>query len=255
MLSVAWLQDDWTSGTARHSVLSASDSSMVPLIDVGVSAFSVTNQDGNPGFKTGDMLDLDLTIRNNGVDPYADGGSISLYHVDGGSQQLIDRTSINSLSTTGAGQTQSFSATFDTSSVATTAHGLESFKVELSGLVADGKGANNIVTEYMAHDFTPSTDMPQADGVTSIPRGGSLDFDITGNPRDSIDTLVTMSPEFEVSPSGQNLWSTDWVVSPNSITAAGTTYERYVFTVEPVPSAASGDYDVRARFTLSLIHI
>ena len=45
MLSVAWLQDDWTSGTARHSVLSASDSSKVPLIDVGVSAFSVMNQD------------------------------------------------------------------------------------------------------------------------------------------------------------------------------------------------------------------
>jgi len=249
MLSIAWLQDDWTSGGTRHSVLSASDSSMVPLIDVGVSDFDVTNQDGKPGFKTGDTLDLDLTITNNGVDPYTDGGTISVYHVDGTNVQLIDSTSINSLSNTGTAKSQSFSTTFDTSSVATTAHGLENFKVELTGLVADGRGPNNAATEYVPHDFTPSTDLPQADGSTAIPRGGTLDFDITGHPRDSIDTLVTMTPEFEVSPTGQNSWSTEWVTAPNSITAEGTIYERYVFIVEPVATAASGDYDVRARFT------
>ena len=98
---------------------------------------------------------------------------------------------------------------------------------------------------YIEHDFTPSTDTPMADGDIAIPRGGSLDFDVTGNPRDGVDTMSTMTAEFEVAPSGSSSWSSDWVDAPTSLTAPGTQYERYVFTVEPVNTASSGDYDVQ----------
>ena len=58
-----------------------------------------------------------------------------------------------------------------------------------------------------------------------------------------------MTPEFEVSQAGANAWSADWVIAPSSLTAPGSQSEHWRFTVDPVNSASSGDYDVRARFT------
>ena len=249
MLTVGALYSGWSTSSAMLDVFTASDSSMVPLIDVGVESLTSDNQDGAPGFVPGDTLDIEVIVRNRGVDTYSDGGTLSVYLTQGGQDTLIDSTSLNTLTSGGASDMQSFTTTFDTSSIQTSANGHSVLKAVLSGLTDDGNGANNVGISYVAHDFSPSTDAPMAAGQTSIPRGGSLDFDVSGNPRDSVDTLVTMTPEFEVAPAGSDQWASDWVTAPNSVTAAGTQYERYVFTVNPIPSAGSGDYDVRARLT------
>lgn len=246
---VAALFSDWSTSSFGEDVYAAADGTMQPPIDVAVQSFTVDNQDGAPGFMAGDTLDLEVTVRNMGADEYADGGTISLFHSEGGQDTLIDSTSLNTLTKGGASDTQTFSATFDSSALQITANGLEGFKATITGLTGDGNGANNVQMSYMEHDYTPSTDTPIAAGQTAIPRGGSLDFDITGNARDGVDTLATMTPEVEVSPAGADAWSGDWVVAPMSLTAPGTQYERYVFTVNPVQTAGSGDYDVRARMT------
>jgi hypothetical protein len=249
MLTVGALYSGWNTSSGDLDVFTASDSSMIPLIDVGIESLTSDNQDGAPGFVPGDILDIEVIVRNRGVDTYSDGGTLSVYLTLGGQDTLIDSTSLNTLTSGGASDMQSFNTTFDTSNIQTSANGHSVLKAVLSGLTDDGNGANNVGISYVAHDFSPSTDAPMAAGQTTIPRGGSLDFDVSGNSRDSVDTLVTMTAEFEVAPAGTGLWASDWVTAPNSVTAAGTQYERYVFTVDPVPSAGSGDYDVRARLT------
>ncbi|MEE3309941.1 MAG: hypothetical protein VX230_00410, partial [Candidatus Thermoplasmatota archaeon] len=149
----------------------------------------------------------------------------------------------------GSSNTQTFSATYDTSIIQTTAYGLTGFQAKVTGLTDDGNAGNNIMMNYADHDYTPQADQPSADGQIQIARGSTLDFEVTGNPRDVVDTLATMSPEFETSQAGANAWSADWVITPNSLTAPGSQNEHWRFTVDPVNSASSGDYDVRARLT------
>lgn len=243
---VAALFSDWSTSSFQEDVYAAADGTMQPPIDVSVVSFTVDNQDGARGFMTGDTLDLSVTVRNAGADTYSDGGSIEMCY----DTQCFDQTALNTLSNAaGSTNTQTFSTTFDTSSIPNVANGLTGFKAQITGLTGDGNGANNVQMSYIEHDFTPSTDTPMAAGDIAIARGGSLDFDITGNPRDGVDTMATMTPEFEVAPTGTTIWESVWVDAPTGLTAQGTQYERYVFTVDPTSTASSGDYDVRARLT------
>ena len=243
---VAALFSGWSTSSFQEDVYAAADGTMQPPIDISMVSFTVDNQDGAPGFMSGDILDLEVTVRNAGADTYSDGGTIEICY----DNQCFDSTSLNTLSNAaGSTNTQTFTTTFDTSSIVNTANGLTGFKAQVTGLTQDGNGANNVQMSYIEHDFIPVADTPVADGTIAIPRGGSLDFDVTGNARDGVDTLATMTPEFEVAPHDSTSWSSDWVSSPSSLTAPGTQYERYVFSVDPVNTASSGDYDVRARFT------
>ena len=243
---VAALFSGWSTSSFQEDVYAAADGTMQPPIDVSVVSFTVDNQDGARGFMTGDTLDLSVTVRNAGADTYSDGGSIEMCY----DTQCFDQTALNTLSNAaGSTNTQTFSTTFDTSSIPNVANGLTGFKAQITGLTGDGNGANNVQMSYIEHDFTPSTDTPMAAGDVAIARGGSLDFDITGNPRDGVDTMATMTPEFEVAPTGTTIWESVWVDAPTGLTAQGTQYERYVFTVDPTSTASSGDYDVRARLT------
>ena len=243
---VAALFSGWSTSSFQEDVYAAADGTMQPPIDVSVVSVTVDNQDGAPGFMTGDTLDISVTVRNAGADTYSDGGSIQMCY----DNQCFDQTALNTLSNAaGSTNTQTFSTTFDTSSIPNVANGLTGFKAQITGLTGDGNGANNVQMSYIEHDFTPSTDTPMAAGDIAIARGGSLDFDITGNPRDGVDTMATMTPEFEVAPTGTTAWSSAWVDAPTGLTAQGTQYERYVFTVDPTSTASSGDYDVRARLT------
>ena len=243
---VAALFSGWRTSSFQEDVYAAADGTMQPPIDISVVSVTVDNQDGAPGFMTGDTLDLSVTVRNAGADTYSDGGSIQMCY----DNQCFDQTALNTLSNAaGSTNTQTFSTTFDTSSIPNVANGLTGFKAQITGLTGDGNGANNVQMSYIEHDFTPSTDTPMAAGDVAIARGGSLDFDITGNPRDGVDTMATMTPEFEVAPTGTTTWSSVWVDAPTGLTAQGTQYERYVFTVDPISTASSGDYDVRARLT------
>ena len=56
---------------------------MAPLIDVGVSNLVVTNPGINSGYVNGDILNLQATISNNGIDAYTDGGDVRFYHKTG----------------------------------------------------------------------------------------------------------------------------------------------------------------------------
>ena len=218
-------------------------------MDLSVTALTITNDDSNyEGFLAGETLSIEGTVKNTGTEDYSDGGSIQLYHIDGATENAIGQaTSLNNLN---VGQTQTVNTQFDTTGLTMDPNGLESFRVRLSNTQGEKDPVvNNRFDAWISHDYTPSTDTPLADGNTAIPRGGTLDFDVTGNARDNIDTLATMTPEFEVSPSGLNIWESTWVTDPMSLTSPGTPYERYVFTVNPVQTAGSGDYDVRARLT------
>jgi len=250
MNTVAALFSGWSTTSFQEDVYVTADATMQPPIDVAVTGLSVENQDGLPGFVAGDTLDLEVTVENNGADTYADGGTIQLHLVEGASQTLIDSTSLNTLTKDGSStDSQTFSATFDTTGIAMQAHGASQFKASITGLTGDGNGANNYVIDSTSHDMEPSADMPMAAGSTNLPRGGTLDFDVTPNAQDQVDSIDSMTPEFEVSPAGQDLWTGNWVEGGDAVVQPGTQYERYVFTVEPLPSLGSGEYDARARFT------
>jgi hypothetical protein len=212
---------------------------MNPL-DLSVTDLTITNVDSNyEGFLAGETLSLDTTVANTGTEDYSDGGSIQFYHVEGANENPIGQaTSLNNLN---VGQSQTVNVQFDTSSLTMDPNGLESFRVRLSNTQGEKDPVvNNRFDAWISHDFSPSTDTPLSAGQTAIPRGGTLDFDVSGNARDNIDTLDTMTAEFEVSPTGLNAWDDSWVVAPTEVTASGTQYERYVFTVNPVQTAGSG---------------
>ncbi|MCS5535527.1 MAG: hypothetical protein NZ802_06705, partial [Candidatus Poseidoniales archaeon] len=231
-----------------NKVFTAGDSTMNPM-DLAVTDLTITNLDSNyEGFLAGETLSIEGTVKNTGTEDYSEGGSIQLYHVEGATENAIGQaTSLNNLN---VGQTQTVNAQFDTTGITMDPNGLESFRIRLSNTQGEKDPVvNNRFDKWISHDYIPSTDTPLADGNTAIPRGGTLDFDVTGSARDNVDTLATMTPEFEVSPSGLNIWESTWVTDPMSLTSAGTPYERYVFTVNPVQTASSGDYDVRARLT------
>jgi len=244
--TVAALMDGPSS--TYNKVFTAGDSTMNPM-DLSVTDLTITNLDSNyEGFLAGETLSIEGTVKNTGTEDYSEGGSIQLYHVDGATENAIGQaTSLNNLN---VGQTQTVSVQFDTTGITMDPNGLESFRVRLSNTQGEKDPVvNNRFDKWISHDYIPSTDTPLADGNTAIPRGGTLDFDVTGSARDNVDTLATMTPEFEVSPSGLNIWESTWVTDPMSLTSAGTPYERYVFTVNPSQTAGSGDYDVRARLT------
>ncbi len=243
-LTVAALMDG--SHSTWNNVFAAADSNMNPM-DLSVTSMTVTNNDASyDGFLSGDMLSLDATVRNTGTEDYSAGGSLQFFHVDGATENPIGQSvSLNNLN---VGQSQSISSQFDTSSITMSPNGIDSFRVKMTGTTGENDPiGNNRMDVWMSHDYSPSADTPVADGLTNIARGSTLDFDVTGNARDAVDTLATMTPELEVSQSGTNVWTSDWVIAPGSITAPGTPSARFVFTVDPVQSAASGDYDVRAR--------
>ncbi len=232
-------------GSSPH-VYHAVDSTMNPM-DLSVSDFTVTNDDVSyDGFLAGDTLTLDATVTNTGTEDYSAGGSIQLYHVEGTTENAIGQSvSLNNLN---VGQSQNINEQFDTTGIQMDPNGKETFRVKLFGTTGENDPVgNNRVDVRLDHDFSPSADTPVADGQTSIARGSTLDFDVTGNSRDQIDTLETMTAEFQTSPAGSNTWSSNWVIAPTSLTAPGTPSARYVFTVDPVQTAASGDYDVRAK--------
>ena len=87
-----------STGSASEHVLTATDSNMGPLIDVGITDFQVNNLNGHNGFVSGDQLELVVDIANNGEGAYGDGGDIDIYHLDQGSEVHLGGTKINSLS-------------------------------------------------------------------------------------------------------------------------------------------------------------
>ena len=116
-----------------NSVITAVDLDMIPLIDVGISEFSLMNEDGGLGFQAGDLLNLNVEISNNGADTYSDSGLISIYLLEGSEEFFIESTGINTLETS---ETQEYSIQFDTSEISLNPSDSSAFRVILSDLEA-----------------------------------------------------------------------------------------------------------------------
>ena len=235
-------------GTTAHAY-HAVDSSMNPL-DLSVTDMTLANLDAptSTGFQTGDQLQLDATVGNTGNEDYSAGGQIQFYQISStGSENPIGQAvTLNNLV---VGATQSISTNFDTSQIPMQENDPTSvFRAKLTGTVGESTNTNNIRDVYAAHDLLPSTSKPISAGSTEIQRGATLDFEVTGQSNDIVDTMSTMTAELETSSIGANQWSDAWV-SGGSLMGAGGGNERFVFTVSPPNSAGSGEYDVRARLT------
>ena len=246
MMTIAALQSGWSSGATRYDVYHTADSEMNPL-DLSATDITITNDDSpSSGFQTGDMLTLDATITNSGTEDYSDGGSIQFYHVTGmnSEQNIGPSVALNNLN---VGQTQSVSAQFNTSSVTMQDNGAETFRVRLYNTVGEKiPVGNNQKDGSISHDVAPSASRPIATGQSQIARGDSLDFEVSGLSNDQVDSMGTMSAEMQTSVANLDTWSGDWV-SGGTLMGEGTGNERFVFTVSPPSTAASGNYDVRAR--------
>ena len=247
MLTVAALQSGWSSGDTRYDVYSAADSDMNPL-DLSVTDMTITNLDASsPGFQTGDRLQLDGTVGNTGQEDYSAGGQIQFFQVTSSGSELPIGQSVT-LNNLVIGATQSISAEFDTSSIPMNSGDPNSvFRVKLTGTVGEkNTGPNNMRDATAAHDLKPSSSKPISTGSTSIPRGATLDFEVTGMSNDNVDDMSTMTAEFETSGTGANQWTDAWV-SGGDLMGEGGANERFLFTVSPPNSAGSGDYDARSR--------
>ncbi len=246
MNTVAALFSGWSASSFRENVYAAGDSTMNPL-DLSVTDMTVTNLDAQSvGFKTGDRLQLDATIGNTGQEDYSGAGQIQFFEISSsGSENPIGQAvSLNNLV---AGATQSVSAEFDTSSIPMNQNDPNTvFRIKLTGTVGESMASNNVQDVLAPHDLLPGTSKPISVGSTQIDRGSVLDFEVSGFSNDNVDDMSSMTAEFETSEAGANQWSGAWITGGNLMGAGGAN-ERFVFTVTPPNSAASGDYDARAR--------
>ena len=248
MLTVAALYSGWSNSNSNFDVFTAADSSMNPM-DLSMSQFTVTNRDHNSnGFIPGDILSLEATVANSGAEDYSAGGDIALYHVTGmNTETLIGQSA--SLNNLVQGATQTITAEFDTSGITAVSSGSSTFRAKLINTNGEKSTGNNIATSYMSHDVAPDVlSQPSSNSNGEIDRGDSIDFEVHWNSNDVVSQPWLASGVLEVTPSGQSLWSDDWVGDPTLI-GNGTGNEQLVFTVLPPNTASSGDYDVRAMVT------
>ena len=246
-LTVAALLDG--DHTSHRSVLSAADSNMAPVIDVGVQTFTATNQNSaNGGYINGDMVQLDATIVNNGVDAYTDGGDVRFFYKDGVTKNYVGSTyTLQNFATPGA--TQSFSATADTTNLPENAY-QSTFGVEISNLVADKKSNNNEGTNTIPHDLKPVARKAQVIGSNEIARGDNFLVEAKVSINDAVDLNTSFFTfDVEISPAGQDAWlgGTDYVVGGDQVFQEGTNNEHRQYLIKPTMEMGAGDYDIRIR--------
>ena len=227
-----------------NTFLSAVDLDMIPLIDVGVSDFRVDNQNGNLGFVPGDIMDVSVEVTNYGVDPYNDGGEITIYELEGLNENYIGGASITNLAAAG---TQTLTIGFDTSDITPYASGSTTFRARITGLTGDRVSSNNYADGNALHDMPPVANQPTAIASTSIERGGTIQFESTALSNDMVDDMSTMTPTLHYAKAGTEIWDNAWIISADMIGSGGNA--RYVHTIEAPLNAEVGNYDLRVKWT------
>ena len=143
----------------------------------------------------------------------------------------LGSTSVNNLAVQAS---QTYSTTWDSSGETIENNGETRFRARIT--VTDSIGSNNVRDGTVNHDAPPTSVRPQADGSsTTIPRGGSLGFDMTALPNDSVDTLDSMTPELEVKHSTQNSWDASWVSIPTNTIGQGENQRYCLLYTSPSP--------------------
>ena len=244
-LTVAALLDG--DHTTHRNVVSAADSNMAPTIDVGVQSFTATNPSAPSGYINGDVLNVEATVVNNGVDAYTDGGDVRFFY-----KANNVKTYVGSTQTLGnfasAGATQTFTGQIDTTSLPSSAY-QTTFGVELSNLVADKSGSNNEGTEVVPHDLVPIARKAQVIGNNQIERGDNFLIEAKASFNDGVDTNTSfITFDLEVSPTGMDQWiGGDMIVGGDEVFQEGTSNEHRQYLVKPSMNMGAGDYDIRVR--------
>ena len=245
-LTVAALMDG--DHTNHRNVLSAGDSNMAPTIDLGIQTFISNNPSApNGGYINGDVLDVQATVINNGVDAYTDGGDIRFFYKVNNAKTYVGSTqSLSNFATNGA--TQSFSGQIDTASLPSSAY-QTTFGVEISNLVADKSSSNNEVTEIVPHDLVPVARKAQVIGSNQIERGDNFLIEAKTTFNDAVDTNTSFFTfDVEVSPTGMDQWvAGDMIVGGDQVFQEGTSNEHRQYLVKPGMDMGAGDYDIRLR--------
>ena len=223
-----------------NSVITAVDLDMIPLIDIGISEFSVMNEDGGIGFQTGDLLDIDIEISNNGADTYSDSGLISVYLLEGSEEIFIQSTEINTLEVF---ETQDFSTQFDTSEILLNPSDSSTFRVSLSDLEGDRVSHNNYFDAFAFHDLPPVATRPTSIGQTIIDRGDIIQFESSALANDMVDDMSTMQPYLEYSKSSSSDWHNSWITDVQTV--GGGQNMEFIHTLQTDIYADTGDYDIR----------
>jgi len=226
-----------------NTVLAAVDPAMGPLIDVGITQFTVENREDTPGFTPGDILDLNLEVRNNGVENYIEGGEFGIYIISGSDVTYLGGQTISEL---GPGSTQSLDLEFDTSEITMANSGITTFRAMITDLSSDRNSSNNLLDALAFHDMPPSPARPAAVGSTSFERGDAVQFESTALSNDLVDDMSTMSPTLEYSPSGTSQWTGGWVISTELAGSGGNAV--YLHTIQTPPTAGTGFYDIRTMW-------
>ena len=234
--------------TANRNVVSAADSNMAPVIDVGVKSFTSTNPSApNGGYINGDILNVEATVINNGVDAYTDGGDVRFFHKSNNVKTYVGSTqSLGNFAS--SGDTQTFTGQIDTTNLPSSAY-QTTFGVELLNLVADKAGANNEGIEVIPHDLIPVARKAQVIGDNQIERGDNFLIEAKTTFNDAVDTNTSFFTfDVEISPAGMNQWvAGDMIVGGDQVYQEGTTNEHRQYLVSPSMSMGAGDYDIRVR--------
>ena len=230
--------------TTWNGVYAAIDLDMGPLVDVGISQFDARNSNGNVGFIQGDIIDLEVQVMNNGAESYDEGGTISVYYLQGADEVQLGSISLNQLGISG---TQSYITSFDTSDVSLSPSGASSFRARLSDLTGDRISSNDYMDDVAFHDMPPVASRPSSIGSPSIHRGIDLQFESTALSNDLVDDTSTMTTVFQYSQSDIGDWESSWITSVELVGTGGNS--RYVHTISPPINAETGNYDVRIQWT------
>ena len=245
-LTVAALLDG--DHTNHRNVLSAADSNMAPTIDLGIQTFTTDNPSApSGGYINGDVINVQATVINNGVDAYTDGGDLRFYYKINNVKNYVGSTqSLGSFASNGA--TQSFSGQIDTSSLPSSAY-QTTFGAELSNLVADKSGTNNDATEIIPHDLVPVARKAQVIGNNQIERGDNFLIEAKTTINDAVDIDTSFFTfDVEVSQSGMDQWiGGDMIVGGDEVFQEGTSNEHRQYLVKPDMNMGAGDYDIRVR--------
>ena len=242
-----------SSGANSEHVLTATDSGMVPLIDVGIETLTLDNPGVKDGYINGDVIDLQAVVKNYGVEGYLDGGDVRFYYKDGNTKNYVGGT--QTLSNFAAqGSTQTFNGQIDTSSISESNY-QTTFGAEVSNLVSDAVGANNDGTEIVSHDLVPVARRAQVIGDNQIDRGNDFKIEAKATYNDGVDIdISSYTFDVEISSAGLNQWSSNIVEDVDmdqdgnaDIFNAGTANEHRQYLLKPTMLMSAGDYDVRIR--------
>ena len=232
-----------STGANNEHVLTATDSSIGPKLDLAVTSVSLSNPNAPSGYMNGDMVSVSATASNVGGLDYTDSGTLEIIYMDGINPVVVGSKQISSMNV----QTStSHTAMVDTSSFPSNAW-KTGFGARLTGLTGDGFSSNNILLEDLDHDRPPIAKQATVSGNNVIERGSIFTVVAKGDADDNIDTIDTMNFEIEVSPAGLNTWDGSIDSGGENIVNAGTSNEGREYTLTPTLSMPAGYYDLRSR--------